>query len=354
MNDSALAFETVKDYYGKTLKSNGDLKTTACCSYESMPKSLARILDKIDDEILNRFYGCGSPLPPMLQGQTVLDLGCGTGRDVYLAAYLAGENGHVIGIDMTEEQLSIARRHVDSQMKRFGFKKNNVEFKKGYIENLASVGIEDNSIDIVISNCVLNLSPNKDRVFKEIFRILKPGGELYFSDVFSDRRVPEQLRSNPILYGECLGGALYVEDFRRLLANLGCPDYRVVKTTQIELTNEDLEKLAGGIKFYSITVRAFKLEQLEDICEDYGQVALYKGTIDENPHSFVLDDHHTFFKGKPMLVCGNTASMLQDTRFSPHFEIIGNRSVHYGPFDGCAQNSNEDSKDSSIGKGTCC
>ena len=182
--------------------------------------------------------------------------------------------------------------------------------------------------------------------------MLKPGGELYFSDVFTGRRVPEHLKSDPALYGECLGGALYIEDFRRMLCSLGCPDYRITKRTQIEITNDEVERLAGSIDFYSVTVRAFKLDNLEDICEDYGQLAIYKGTIAESPHEFSLDDHHTFYTGKPLSVCGNTASMLQETRYKKHFQIIGNRSVHYGPFEGCGSRF-EGSQDFETGGGCC-
>jgi arsenite methyltransferase len=333
MNNSALTIDTVQEYYGKTLKTNGDLKTSACCSIESIPEHHKAILKLIDNEILERFYGCGSPLPPCLKDQKVLDLGCGTGRDAYLTSYLVGENGNVIGVDMTDEQLDVARRHITSHTNKFGFSKENIDFRKGFIEDLKSVDIADNSVDIVISNCVINLSSDKNAVFKEIFRVLKPGGELYFSDIFSSRRVPSELRADPVLYGECLGGALYIEDFRRMLRKLGCLDYRVMNTTRIELENDKLTCLAGMIDFCSITVRAFKLNSLEDICEDYGQTAIYKGTIEEFPHAFSLDDHHVFKTGMPKLVCGNTAGMLQDTRFGCHFQIIGDRSIHYGAFD---------------------
>lgn len=234
---------------------------------------------------------------------------------------------------MTEEQLEVARRHLDGQMKRFGFSRPNVEFRQGYIEDLAAAGIADASVDLVISNCVVNLSPDKPRVLREIFRVLRPGGELYFSDVFADRRVPKALRDDPVVYGECLGGALYIEDFRRALLAAGCPDFRVVQKRPITIENEELEKKLGNIRFFSLTVRAFKLESLEDRCEDYGQVATYKGTLEGAPHRFVLDDHHVFQTEKPELVCGNTAAMLSETRFAPHFEVQGDRSVHYGLFD---------------------
>jgi len=263
----------------------------------------------------------------------VLDLGCGTGRDVYVAAQLVGPRGRVIGIDMTAEQLDVARRHVETHMRRFGYTEPNVEFRPGYIEDLASAGIEDESIDVVISNCVINLSPDKPRVFREIFRVLKPGGELCFSDVFAGRRVPAHLHDDPVLRGECLAGAMYFEDFRRLLAQLGYPHLGILSRRRVTLDDPEIELRIGMVDFYSCTVRAFKLDDLEDVCEDYGQIAVYRGTLPESPHRFQLDDHHVFITGKPMLVCGNTASILSRTRLARHFEVIGDRSTHYGRFD---------------------
>ncbi len=344
--------EAVRAYYGRVLASKRDLRTSACCSSDDLPAWQREILAEIDDEILEKFYGCGSPIPPALEGCTVLDLGCGTGRDVYVASRLVGPTGRVIGIDMTPEQLEVARRHVESQTARFGYAEPNVEFVQGYIEDLAAAGIEDASVDVVISNCVINLSPDKPAVLREIFRVLRPGGELYFSDVFALRRVPEELRADPVLYGECLSGALYVEDFRRILHELGCPDYRVVSSRRLAIDDPDIERRVGMIDFRSMTVRAFRLDDLEDRCEDYGQVAVYRGTIPNHPHRFALDDHHVFVTGKPMLVCGNTASMLQNTRYAEHFEVRGDRSVHYGLFD-CAPASEKLADDCADG-GACC
>ena len=328
----ASARETVKEYYGKVLKNQKDLKTSACCSTDAFPEPMKSIIKNIEPEILDKFYGCGSPLPPLLEGCQVLDLGSGTGRDVYIVSALAGERGFVTGVDMTDEQLEIARKYKDTQMKRFGFKRCNVDFKKGHIEDLKEAGIEDNSQDVVISNCVINLSLDKQRVFSEIFRVLKPGGELYFSDVFADRRVPEEVRNDPVLYGECLGGAMYIEDFRRALRGMGCPDYRVTSKRKITIEDTRIASKAGNINFYSMTIRAFKLVDLEDICEDYGQAAVYSGAIYGLPHQFQLDDHHIFVTNKLLLVCGNTASMLSKTRYKKHFKIIGDRSIHCGPF----------------------
>ena len=335
----------VQDYYGKVLQTKDDLKTSACCPLEAPPPRVQALLKNVHDTVQAKFYGCGSPLPMAAEGCTVLDLGCGTGRDAFILSQIVGEKGRVIGVDMTDEQLSVAHQYVGWHMDKFGYKKPNVEFVKGYIEDLKTAGIEDNSVDIVISNCVINLSPDKEKVFSEIYRVLKPGGELYFSDVFAGRRIPKPLQTDKILLGECLGGAIYTEDFRRMMANIGIADTRVISKRQLTLDDPEVQQKAGMIDFYSMTVRAFKVD-LEDICENYGHVAYYKGTIPESPHSFVLDDHHEFRTGMPVPVCGNTANMLGQTRFKDDFRIEGDFSTHYGVFN-CALSDNVDT-------GACC
>jgi len=332
MNNSINISESVQHYYGQVLQSSQDLKTSACCSIDAVPAHLKPLLAELHPEVVARFYGCGSPLPPALSGCTVLDLGCGSGRDCYLLSKLVGEQGRVIGVDMTPEQLEIALRHRDWHAERFGYQSSNVEFLAGHIENLTSIGIADQSIDVVVSNCVINLSANKTQVLAEIFRVLKPGGELFFSDVFADRRIPADLRHDPVLLGECLGGALYWEDFRRILQNLGCQDVRIVKQSSISLDDPEVAAKIGMVKFRSVTVRAFKMP-LEDRCEDYGQVACYLGTIPEHPHAFDLDDHHHFETGRPLRVCGNSSDMLTNSRYAAHFSLWGNKTTHFGLFD---------------------
>ncbi|PJJ59513.1 methyltransferase domain-containing protein [Hymenobacter chitinivorans] len=320
----------VQDYYGTALQTSHDLKTNACCT-DDIPAAHKRILAQLETEVLEKYYGCGVCIPSAVEGLTVLDLGSGSGRDAYLLSKLVGERGRVIGVDMTEEQLAVARRHVAAHTATFGYQQPNVEFRHGFIEDLHSAGLEDNSVDLVVSNCVLNLSTDKVATYREIFRVLKPGGELFIADVFSDRRVPETLRQDPVLYGECLSGALYIEDFRRLLRELGIRDYRLTAQRRLTIDNAEIERKVGNIKFYSLTVRAFKLD-LEDQCEDYGQVATYLGTAPDEPHSFTLDDHHVFETGRPVLVCGNTADMLTRTRYGAHFRVDGTKNQHFGLF----------------------
>lgn len=340
----------VQKYYSEVLENSSDLKSSACCTSDSMPFWQRKIISEIEPEILDKFYGCGSPIPLDIEGKVVLDLGCGTGRDVYVASKLIGENGFVIGVDMTDKQLEVANKYVKKQTEKFGYTRPNVEFKKGFIEDLKSIGIEDNSIDVVISNCVINLSDNKDQVFREIFRVLKPGGELYFSDVFSDRRIPSHLKNDSILYGECLSNAMYIEDFRRMLREIGILDYRIISKRKISIDNPEIEEKIGMVNFYSITVRVFNINTLEDICEDYGQIATYLGTIKQAPHKFELDDHHVFETGKPVLVCGNTADMLTESRLNRHFKVIGDKSTHFGVFP-CGNSATNDISEII---GTCC
>ena len=332
MKTSTEILKDVQEYYGKILKTKNDLQTSACCAADSMPAYLRPYLKNIHEEVQSRFYGCASTFPPGLYGKTVVDLGCGSGRDCYLLAQVVGPEGLVIGIDMTDEQLAVARKHVTYHTNKFNLEKPNVDFRKGWIEDLSTANLEDNSVDVIISNCVVNLSPDKESVFREIFRVLKPGGELYLSDVFSGRRVPKPLTTDPVLLGECLGGALYIEDFRRMLAKVGCFDYRTVSKTPITLNNDDIQRKAGMIDFYSMTVRTFKCD-FEDICENFGHVANYQGTLPEFPHGFTLDDHHYFQTGIPVPVCGNTYKMISESRFKDYFKVIGDFSTHYGPFD---------------------
>jgi hypothetical protein len=129
-----------------------------------------------------------------------------------------------------------------------------------------------------------------------------------------------------------LGGALYIEDFRRMLAKVGCYDYRTISKTPITLNNEDIRRKAGMIDFYSMTVRTFKCD-FEDISENFGHVACYQGTIPEFPHGFTLDDHYCFQTGIPVPVCGNTYKMISESRFADHFKVTGDFSTHFGPFD---------------------
>lgn len=321
--------EAIQQYYGDTLSGTTDLRTGACCSPDAMPPYLQAWLREVPREVTDRFYGCGSPIPAAVEGATVLDLGCGTGRDAFLASRLVGAHGRVIGLDMTPPQLDVARRARAAHRDATGL--DNLDFRDGVIEDLAAAGIADASVDVVISNCVLNLSADKERVLAEVFRVLRPGGELFFSDVYADRRIPPALLEDPVLRGECLSGALYHEDFRRMLARIGCADHRVLARSPVPLLDPEIEARIGMVRFESVTVRAFKLD-LEDRCEDYGQSATYRGDIPHHPHRFVLDDHHVFETGRPLAVCGNTAAMLAGTRLAPHFEVTARR-AHFGLFD---------------------
>jgi len=326
--------ESVQNYYGKVLSTTKDLKTSACTPGSKPKREILEMLKAVPKEIKEKYYGCGSPLPFGIEGLNVLDLGSGSGQDCYLAASLVGPTGSVTGVDMTEEQLAVARKYVDSYcLETLKYPKANLTFKTGYIEMLKEAGIENESMDLVISNCVVNLSPDKRAVLQGCFNALREGGELYFSDVYCDRRLPEEVRKNETLWGECIAGALYIEDFKRICHQVGFTDPRQLSIDPITVTDPDLADICGNARFFSITYRCFKLKNLETLCEDYGQVAYYKGTIPTHKHSYALDDHHVFETNRPMLVCGNSASMVGESWLKPHFTIVGDTKTHYGLFD---------------------
>lgn len=310
----------VSEYYGATLQSTADLKTSACCPVDAAPPAHRRILEKVHPEVRDRFYGCGSPIPDALSGADVLDLGCGTGRDVYLASALVGPEGSVVGVDMTQEQLDVARRHVQFHADALlgAGAQSNVSFRKGVIEDLAAAGVADASVDVVISNCVCNLSPDKPAVFREVARVLRPGGEFYFSDIYTDRRLSPDAVADPEMVGECLGGALYAQDFRRAMADAGLPDVRVVSAAPVVLHDERLLGLAAGARFYSVTSRAFKVPGLEDRAEDYGQTATYTGCCGSGQ---AFDARFHFPKGVPVPVDRNTSAVLSASRYASRFDV---------------------------------
>ncbi|MBI3285628.1 MAG: methyltransferase domain-containing protein [Burkholderiales bacterium] len=325
--------DIVQDYYGRQLQHSGDLKTSACCDISQVPAWLKPLLARIHPEVLARYYGCGLVCPPLLEGCRVLDLGCGSGRDVYALAQLVGPTGEVVGVDMTDEQLAVAGKHQAFHADSFGYA--NVRFLHGYIERLEELDLRPGSFDVIVSNCVVNLSPDKDAVLRGVQRLLKPGGEFYFSDVYSDRRVPDAVRKDTVLYGECLGGALYWNDFLRLAQGQGFADPRLLTDRPLAITDPELAARTGNLRFFSATYRLFKLDGLESACEDYGQAVVYRGSIPEHRGRFVLDKHHDIEAGRVFPVCGNTWRMLHDTRFAAHFDFIGDFGRHYGLFAGC-------------------
>ena len=342
----------VQEYYGKTLSNSNDLQTNACCTPDNMPNYIKKGLSNIHDEVLVKYYGCGLTIPTKLTGLTILDLGSGSGRDCYLASQLVGEDGTIIGIDMTDEQLDVANKHLDWHREKFGYKNSNVTFLKGNIEKLDELDILPGSIDLIISNCVINLATNKDKVLKDAYSLLKDGGEIYFSDVYADRRIPKALQDDQVLWGECLSGALYWNDFLRLSYKGGFKDPRLVDSRRLTIENKEVEKTIGDIKFYSATYRLFKLENLETACEDYGQQVCYLGGIKGSEISFMLDNHHIFEKDSWVNVCGNTFEMLNNTRFRNYFNFNGNYSDHRGIFVDCGSSTPfEEGFESSV---SCC
>ena len=213
--------EVVREHYAERIKNNTSCcGPSDCCSSDSnlYPADLLATLPEGESAVS---YGCGDPitLASLQPGQTVLDLGSGAGLDCFFAAKKVGETGHVIGVDMTPEMIDRAR----SSAKRLGIQ--NVEFRQGYLEELP---VESNTVDVIISNCVINLSPDKAKVFAEAFRVLKPGGKLAVSDIVTDGPLPEAIKKSLSAWAGCVAGALEAEEYIGMMKSVGFTEIWIV------------------------------------------------------------------------------------------------------------------------------
>ncbi|XP_067656585.1 arsenite methyltransferase-like [Haliotis asinina] len=318
MSDSTNIIESVKEYYGKKLQTSDDLKTGACMTpSKQMTKPMKEALSAVHDEVLSKYYGCGLVIPEKVERACVLDLGSGSGRDCYALSKLVGQEGSVIGLDMTDEQLEVARKYIDYHTQKFGYSVPNVEFVKGYIEKITEAGVKENSIDIIISNCVINLSPDKKAVLREAYKVLKEGGELYFSDVYCDRDLPDSARKHEVLWGECISGALWWEDLLSLAKEVGFSQPRLVTATPVPVERADFKQVLGDARFVSVTYRLFKLPSA---LQPTRQV-IYNGEIPGYEGELKFDHQQTFKNGEAVSVDKEMSTILSVSRFKDEFDF---------------------------------
>ncbi|MGC8916621.1 MAG: methyltransferase domain-containing protein [Thermoanaerobaculum sp.] len=273
-----------------------------CCPTTFDPKDLAHI----PQEVVERFYGCGSPVEvaDLKPGEVFVDLGSGAGIDVFIAAKKVGPEGRAIGVDMTEAMLEVARRAQGEVAQRLGY--DAVRFEHGFLE---AVPLPDGVADVVTSNCVVNLSPDKPQVFREVYRILKEGGRFVLADIVSDREIPPGLKTNAELWGECTVGALSEQ---ALLAELERAGF-----FGLQILRKRYWKSVEGYPFFSLTVRAWKRSKSTSCCY-LGHRAVYLG-----PMKLAVDEEgHVFPRGVPVEVCADTASRLQLPPFFDAFAVL--------------------------------
>lgn len=318
-NGESHIIDSVKEYYGKTVKTVADLQTQACVAPgRRVTKHVKDAISQVHEEVSSKYYGCGLVIPEKLEGVNVLDLGSGSGRDCFALSKLVGQNGHVTGIDMTDEQIEVARRFIDYHTETFGYDKPNVNFVQGYIERLTEAGLQENYFDIIVSNCVVNLSPDKKAVLSEAYKVLKEGGELYFSDVYCNKELDSSARKHEVLWGECIAGALFWMDLFSLAEQIGFSTPRLVSVSPIPIERDDFKKVLGDAKFCSATYRLFKLPAVE---KSPSLQVIYGGDITgcENQLDFDLRNH--FKAGDVCTADGELVTILKHSRFSDEFEF---------------------------------
>jgi len=311
-----------------------------CCPVDYKSK----YLKVIPQEVIERDYGCGDPSRYLREGETVLDLGSGTGKICFIAAQIVGPTGKVIGVDMTDEMLEVARRNSPIVTERIGYA--NVEFRKGRIQDLAldlelldrqlqqnpitnaasflaadelaeelrvkHPLIASDSVDVIVSNCVLNLvePKSKRQLFEEIFRVLRKGGRAVICDIVSDEEVPEQLQNDPELWSGCISGALTEEGFLAAFENAGFYGIQILKR------DAKPWRTVQGIEFRSVTIEAFKGKQ--GACFERNQAVIYRGPFKE----VLDDDNHRMERGKRYAMCDKTYNLYKKAPYSEFFEFV--------------------------------
>lgn len=327
-----LAPDRAQERYGQAA---GEVEEALCCPVEYNPRDL----DHIPRRVLEVDYGCGDPTVWAEPGMAVLDLGSGSGKHAFMIARRVGPEGRVVGVDKTPPMLELARGAVPDVMRNLGHEKPNVEFRHGHIENLridkdrllawlrrhplrtyddlellereleADPMIPEGSMDLVVSNCVLNLvaDDRKEQLLREIFRVVRRGGGVVISDIVSDRPVPAELKQDPELWTGCLAGAWPRERFLDAFGGAGF--HGMVEA------GSSFWKRVHGINFHSVTVRAWKGKQ--GPCYETWRTAMYRG-----PFSRVEDDdHHVFERGRFVPVCDKTAELLEREPYKGRFHV---------------------------------
>ncbi len=290
--------ESVSQRYAKAVINGEEM----CCPTGYNHEDLGKF---IPEAVLKVSYGCGTPvgLSTVQPGEVVLDIGSGGGIDCFEASRKVGATGKVIGIDMTDEMLSLARTHAPTVAKNLGYPASNVDFRKGFAD---AMPVERNQVDLIISNCVINLAPDKKKVFQEMFRVLQPGGRFTISDIVADQPIPQYMIHDSAKWGDCLSGALTIQDYWGGLRDAGFQGLHQVTVIPW--------RVIDGIHFVSVTLTGYKTAVAASSAPAFATLT--------GPFSQAKDELGTIFhRGAPQQVDEQTVQLLSLPPYKDHFVI---------------------------------
>jgi len=321
---------SVREFYGHAAD---EPQAELCCPVRPDEADLTHI----PPEVVERFYGCGSPVTAaaLAPGETMVDLGSGAGIDCFIAAKKVGADGRVYGIDMTDSMLAVAQDCRPKVADALGW--DVVEFRRGFLE---AIPLEDGTADVVTSNCVINLSPDKPKVFREIWRVLKDHGRTVIADIVADREVPPKMRADGQLWGECISGALTEEAFLAALERAGFYGVSIMQKT--------FWREVEGCRFYSVTTRGYKFEKQAG-CSYIGQYAIYLGPL----KAAIDEEGHLFPRGSHVEVCTDTAAKLSRAPYAGSFVIVDGPTGHASVAGSVADSANGSEACCAPGSGCC-
>ncbi|KAL8564700.1 hypothetical protein ACOMHN_004193 [Nucella lapillus] len=306
----------IQDWYNQL---NAETNIVSRCNYEQLTQQQGTCFDQLSEDIKKRYYGSGLNIPENLQGKRVLDVGCGSGSFVFILSKLVGPTGYVVGFDITEGLIETAKSQTDYHCKQWGYDKPNFEFRVLNAEKLGEAGFKDEEFDIIVSNGVFCVVPDKESVFKAAYKLLKTGGQFYLNDVYADKAAPEENRYDKTLWSMGTAGAMVWNTFAPMVGSAGFSTPHLTCAAPINITSPKYIQMLDHARYTCAGWRLFKLDP--KATKQGSTLVTYKGGITDYPDDFPWDVDLTFKRGVGVEVDAELSTLLSSIYLSDCFSF---------------------------------